>query len=766
MQSLLKRFKPWTMRKIYAALFLMLFAFTAKAQFPAPYCAELFPDGVEPITNVVFNTINNTSSATITLSGDVHQNFTAISTTVQRGSSYTIQVKGNTGGPYQDYIAAFIDFNNNGVFTDAGESFAVGILENTTGIDDSVISAIIAIPPTATIGSIRMRVSKKYGEFPAPCNVTTPGIGDFGQAEDYTLTVVAATPCSGMPNGGGVSPTAGISCGGGSVTLTSTASNTGSGLSYQWQLSAAGTNNFTNISGATFNTFAAAPASNTDYRVIITCTGSGISATSTSARISTSTVPANDSVCFAIPLTLNGAATCGNTACATGYGTMTAGVAGNPAFSKDVPNNTLWYTFTPTTTGSVQFKFKRPAGVTSGLLNGWLAMYTVTGTCPFTFTEVPANIHYDLTTSDTVLALSPILMAGTQYYLMVDGANGGSGAFCMQVNTASPPVNDNCAAAIAIAPGSTLFGTTVGASQSLPASRCSGSSGSDATSARAYDVWYNIKTLSNGTFTISVTGDASFDAVLGIYRGTCSTLTFDTCRDATFDGGTESITVMNAVAGTNYLIRVYSYYNTTDSVSSFTISTSGTSLPVTGLVLAGVRNGSKTQLSWQTLTETNNAGFELQRSADGKYFSGIANIASKANSGNSTAAISYSTEDAKPFSGANYYRLKQTDKDGKTSYSNIVYLKGAAVSTLTLSAVYPNPTKDVLKAAIQAPAAESITFMVSDMMGKTISRQVSTVVSGDNTININVANLPSGSYLLKAVCRNGCESAYQKFTKQ
>ena len=249
------------------------------------------------------------------------------------------------------------------------------------------------------------------------------------------------------------------------------------------------------------------------------------------------------------------------------------------------------------------------------------------------------------------------------------------------------------------------------------------------------------------------------------YSGTCASLTSIGCADNGVGNDNETLTLTALTAGTTYYFRVYGYGGA-GTEGTFTLTASGTALPVTGVTLSGTRNGNKAQLSWQTLTEINNAGFELQRSADGRAFAGIAQIASKATGGNSTAAINYAFDDAKPFSGANYYRLKQTDKDGKINYSNIVYLKGVTVSDFTLSALYPNPTTDVLKAAIQAPTAESITFVITDMMGKTISRQVSNVTSGDNTVNINVANLPSGSYLLKAICRNGCETTYQKFTKQ
>ena len=405
---------------------------------------------------------------------------------------------------------------------------------------------------------------------------------------------------------------------------------------------------------------------------------------------------------------------------------------------------------------------------------------------PTTFNWTPiasATSYQILVSSDNgvtyplsaVVAAPPITLGGlsfsTNYKFYVRAVLGAdsSATSCAATNATSfttqaappPPANDNCSGAIALTPGATVNGTSVSATQSLAPSTCTGFA-----SSTALDVWYRATALSNGTFTVSVSSTSGFDAVLGIYHGSCGALVFDTCRDNTATNGTEAITFTSAVAGTNYYIRVYRYNNGVDSSGTFTIIATGPALPVTGIVLSGVRNGSKAQLSWQTLTETNNAGFELQRSADGRNFTGIAQIASKASGGNSTAAITYNAEDVKPFSGANYYRLKQTDKDGKTSYSNTVYLKGAAVSTLTLSAVYPNPTRDVLKAAVQAPAAQNIEFVITDMMGKTISRQAATVVSGDNTISINVAALPAGSYLLKVICRNGCETTYQKFTRQ
>ena len=339
-----------------------------------------------------------------------------------------------------------------------------------------------------------------------------------------------------------------------------------------------------------------------------------------------------------------------------------------------------------------------------------------------------------------------------------------STTFTTAAESTTPP-NNPCNAPIALTTEVPVNGTTVGATQSFPSITCGG-----ATSSGALDVWYSIQARTNGTATVTITNSSSsFDAVVVAYSGACTTLTPLNCADATANGGNETLTLTGLVAGQTYLIQVYGYTTTTSTTpgtGTFTITATGPALPVTGVTLSATRNGKIVQLGWQTLTEANNTGFEVQRSADGSGFTSFLKVASKAKDGNSTSAINYTAEDEKPFSGANYYRLKQTDKDGKISYSNVVLIKGQAVSNLVLSAIYPNPTKDILKAAIQSPTAEKITFVISDMAGKIISRIATSIISGDNTVSLNVGNLPSGNYLLKAICSNGCETAVQKFTKQ
>ena len=202
------------------------------------------------------------------------------------------------------------------------------------------------------------------------------------------------------------------------------------------------------------------------------------------------------------------------------------------------------------------------------------------------------------------------------------------------------------------------------------------------------------------------------------------------------------------------------------SFSTFYMHAGSVALPVTITSLTGQRVGSKISLHWTTATEINNKGFEIERSADGLRFIKVMYLATNAPGGNSTASISYDADDIAPMSGVNYYRIKQIDKDGKATYSNAVAVRGLPVSLLTLGTLYPNPAKEKITAYFQSPVAVDITVIISDMTGKVIRKQAAGLSVGDNNVALDVNTLPPGSYMIKAICKDGCETAFRKFTKQ
>ena len=189
-------------------------------------------------------------------------------------------------------------------------------------------------------------------------------------------------------------------------------------------------------------------------------------------------------------------------------------------------------------------------------------------------------------------------------------------------------------------------------------------------------------------------------------------------------------------------------------------------VPVTLSSFKGEKQGSKNLLTWTTASEQNNKGYELQRSANGENFSTIAFVSSRAVNGNSNAALSYYYSDEKPFSGNNYYRLKQLDFDGKSTLSNVVLIKGAGTNSIVLSSVYPNPARNQLNVILSAPTNDRVSLVVTDVAGKVVMQQATQLQSGDNYLKLNVSGLLSGTYMIKAVCNNGCQTAVSKFVKQ
>lgn len=197
--------------------------------FPEPYCPVTFPSGIEPITRVVFDGIDNTSPAT---GGPPLQDFTSVVGTAGTGDTLAMRVEGNTAGPFSTQIKVYIDWNQDGIFTDATEAYYIGALTNSNGADGKFVAANITVPATAVAGNTRMRVTKKYGSSAssaaAPCNTT-----GYGQAEDYTLTVTGGspvtwtvTPSVGTPSGT-ITPATAVTVNDGATATFTLAADTG-----------------------------------------------------------------------------------------------------------------------------------------------------------------------------------------------------------------------------------------------------------------------------------------------------------------------------------------------------------------------------------------------------------------------------------------------------------------------------------------------------------------------------------------------------------
>ena len=152
-------------------------------------------------------------------------------------------------------------------------------------------------------------------------------------------------------------------------------------------------------------------------------------------------------------------------------------------------------------------------------------------------------------------------------------------------------------------------------------------------------------------------------------------------------------------------------------------------------------------LQWSSLTESNNTGFEIQQSVGhANGFTKIGFVDSKAKNGNSQSEIRYVFEDKNPLSGAKvFYRLKQVDMDGKSSYSAIRTIKPVEVNTALK--VYPNPSSGSITIKPALPGKQRVLLL--DQHGAMVRRMDPAV----GTLTID--GLKAGVYVLKLMDEAG-----------
>ncbi|WP_430614433.1 FG-GAP-like repeat-containing protein [Flavobacterium sp. JP2137] len=155
-----------------------------------PYCRVTVDYEVEPITLVRLADLENTSSPTINGS-PAYEDFTALIAHVERGETYTLTVKGNTAGNFENDIRVFIDWNQDTVFDMHSEYYSVSLMPSS-GTDFVEATISLSIPQNALEGQTRMRIVKdqwniyEAGDFDACTDAY------YGQIADYTLSITAA----------------------------------------------------------------------------------------------------------------------------------------------------------------------------------------------------------------------------------------------------------------------------------------------------------------------------------------------------------------------------------------------------------------------------------------------------------------------------------------------------------------------------------------------------------------------------------------------
>lgn len=193
------------------------------------------------------------------------------------------------------------------------------------------------------------------------------------------------------------------------------------------------------------------------------------------------------------------------------------------------------------------------------------------------------------------------------------------------------------------------------------------------------------------------------------------------------------------------------------------VGSNGT-LPVSWISFTANANGMDAVLNWATATETNNKGFEVERSLDGATFKAIGFVKGNVNSG---SVKNYRFTDDRAlelFAGASvYYRLKQVDLDGNYSYSNIALLSIEEGSDISL---YPNPFNSSTGVYVNALENANVTIEVKDLMGRSIASTTSSVVKGGQYLTIEaLSTVADGMYLVQVELNGELKSFKVQKTK-
>ena len=172
-------------------------------------------------------------------------------------------------------------------------------------------------------------------------------------------------------------------------------------------------------------------------------------------------------------------------------------------------------------------------------------------------------------------------------------------------------------------------------------------------------------------------------------------------------------------------------------------------LPVELVAFDATRDGEAIRLTWQTASETNNAGFAVERRIDDGPFVERAFVEG---AGTAVEPQTYQLTDANiPFEAERLtYRLKQLDFAGTVHYSQEIELQRAAPEQLALHGNFPNPFVRQTTIRYALPKASEVRLDVYDAVG----RRVSTLIDGQQAagrkvITFDAERLTSGTYFVR-----------------
>jgi hypothetical protein len=198
--------------------------------------------------------------------------------------------------------------------------------------------------------------------------------------------------------------------------------------------------------------------------------------------------------------------------------------------------------------------------------------------------------------------------------------------------------------------------------------------------------------------------------------------------------------------------------NIVDQTLSTPIGINDTSLPVelVNFTVTAERLGAR--LDWKTATESNNAGFDIERAdaALGLQSRKWMDIGFVAGAGTTSAEHTYTFIAENVSSGKSVYRLKQVDRDGGVKYSQEVEAAAIIPSAFALLQNYPNPFNPSTQIGYTLPEDSRVSIIAYDVVGRAAAVLVDEAKpAGTYTLSFDAGKLSSGVYVYRMTARSG-----------
>ena len=227
-----------------------------------------------------------------------------------------------------------------------------------------------------------------------------------------------------------------------------------------------------------------------------------------------------------------------------------------------------------------------------------------------------------------------------------------------------------------------------------------------------------------------------------------------------------TITGLSMSNGSTFWIRWVDFdvSGSDDGLAIDDFSIDQTNLPVELSSFSAFVDGNAVNLKWQTKTETNNYGFEVERRltqsaigglSEGEGFIEWKKIGFVNGSGNSNSPKDYSFSDKSVTSGKYSYRLKQIDTDGKYEYSKEVEVDMDLPKNYVLGQNYPNPFNPTTKINYTLPVESNVQLQIFTIAGELVKTLVNEKQSaGSYSIDFEASKFASGMYIYKLIAND------------